>query len=92
MIWDGSPITYRRTEVGDFVAGTCGKIRLEMLPGYTPDLNPWDEGGWNHLKHVQLRNVVCRDLEELHEQFHLRSPSVCVKSPNSSSRSSLKLG
>ena len=70
MIWDGSPI-HRRTEVGDFVAGTCGKIRLEALPGYTPDLNPWDEGGWNHLKHVQLRNVVCRDLEELHEQFHL---------------------
>ncbi len=70
MIWDGSPI-HRRTEVGDFVAGTRGKIRLEALPGYAPDLNPWDEGGWNHLKHVQLRNVVCRDLEELHEQFHL---------------------
>ena len=70
MIWDGSPI-HRRTEVGDFVAGTRGKIRLEALPGSAPDLNPWDEGGWNHLKHVQLRNVVCRDLEELHEQFHL---------------------
>jgi transposase len=70
VIWDGSPI-HRRTEVGDFVAGTRGKIRLETLPGYAPDLNPWDEGGWNHLKHVQLRNVVCRDLEELHEQFHL---------------------
>jgi transposase len=70
VIWDGSPI-HRRAEVGDFIAGTRGKIRLEALPGYAPDLNPWDEGGWNHLKHVQLRNVVCRDLEELHEQFHL---------------------
>jgi transposase len=70
VIWDGSPI-HRRAEVKDFVAGTRGKIRLEALPGYAPDLNPWDEGGWNHLKHVQLRNVVCRDLEELHEQFHL---------------------
>ena len=35
-----------------------------VLPGYAPDLNPWDEGGWNHLKHVELRNVVCRDLEQ----------------------------
>lgn len=70
VIWDGSPI-HRRVEVKDFVAGTRGKVWLEALPGYAPDLNPWDEGGWNHLKHVQLRNVVSRDLEELHEQFHL---------------------
>ena len=70
VIWDGSPI-HRRGEVMDFVAETRRKIRLEALPGYAPDLNPWDEGGWNHLKHVQMRNVVCRDLEGLHEQFHL---------------------
>ena len=47
-----------------------GKIWLEALPGYAPDLNPWDEGGWNHLKNVQMRNLVCRDLEELHEEVH----------------------
>jgi transposase len=70
VIWDGSPI-HRRVEVKDFVSSTRGKVWLETLPGYAPDLNPWDEGGWNHLKHVQMRNVVCRDLEELHEQFHL---------------------
>lgn len=70
VIWDGSPI-HRRVEVKDFVSSTRGKVWLEALPGYAPDLNPWDEGGWNHLKHVQMRNVVCRDLEELHEQFHL---------------------
>lgn len=70
VIWDGSPI-HRRVEVTEFVAQTRGKIWLEALPGYAPDLNPWDEGGWNYLKHVELRNVVCHDLEELHEQFHL---------------------
>ena len=70
VIWDGSPI-HRRAEVKDFVSSTRGKVWLEALPGYAPDLNPWDEGGWNHLKHVQMRNVLCRDLEELHEQFHL---------------------
>jgi transposase len=70
VVWDGSPI-HRRAEVRDFVANTRGKIWLEALPGYAPDLNPWDEGGWHHLKHVEMRNLVCRDLEELHEQFHL---------------------
>lgn len=70
VIWDGSPI-HRRQIVQEFVAGTKGRVRVEALPGYAPDLNPWDEGGWNHLKHVEIRNVVCHDLEELHEQFHL---------------------
>ena len=70
VIWDGSPI-HRRTLMGEFVAECGGKVRVEALPGYAPDLNPWDEGGWNHLKHVEMRNLVCKDLEELHEQFHL---------------------
>ena len=70
VIWDGSPI-HRRTMVQEFAAGTRGKVRLEALPGYAPDLNPWDEGGWNHLKNVEMKNLVCRDLEELHEEFHL---------------------
>jgi transposase len=70
VIWDGSPI-HRRAEVSEFVSETRGKVWLEALPGYAPDLNPWDEGGWHHLKDVEMRNLVCRDLEELHEQFHL---------------------
>jgi transposase len=70
VIWDGSPI-HRRGAVAEFVAGTRGKIWLEALPGYAPDLNPWDEGGWHHLKDVQMANLVCRDLEELHQEFHL---------------------
>jgi transposase len=70
VIWDGSPI-HRRVEVQQFVSETRGKVWLEALPGYAPDLNPWDEGGWHHLKHVEMRNMVCRDLEELHQEFHL---------------------
>lgn len=70
MVWDGSPI-HRRVEVKEFVVGTHGKIWLEALPGYAPDLNPWDEGGWQHVKHVEMCNQVCFDLEELHEEFHL---------------------
>src|SRR5262245_31296047 len=69
-IWDGSPI-HRRAAVREFVARMGGKVRLEALPGYAPDLDPWDEGGWHHLKNVEMRNLACRDLEELHEELHL---------------------
>ena len=69
VVWDGSPI-HRRQEVRRFLDDSHGRVRVESLPGYAPDLNPWDEGGWHHLKDVEMRNVVCRDLEELHEEFH----------------------
>jgi transposase len=70
VIWDGSPI-HRRSIVQAFASDTRGKVRLEGLPGYAPDLNPWDAGGWNHLKHAEMRNLICKDLEELHQEFHL---------------------
>jgi transposase len=71
VIWDGSPI-HRRAAVTDFLASAAGRgISVERLPGYAPDLNPWDSGGWDHLKHVELRNVSCLDLEALHLELHL---------------------
>ena len=71
VIWDGSPI-HRREEVSQFLSSPVGqRMHVERLPGYAPDLNPWDTGGWDHLKHVELRNIACLDLEELHLQLHL---------------------
>jgi transposase len=70
VIWDGSPI-HRRAEVKQFVLNSQGAMRIESLPSYAPDLNPWDEGGWHHLKNVEMANLVCRDAEELHYEFHL---------------------
>lgn len=71
VIWDGAPI-HRRTEVQEFLASApCRGVWVERLPGYAPDLNPWDEGGWDPLKHVEMRNLVCLDLDELHLQLHL---------------------
>jgi hypothetical protein len=70
VIRDGSPI-HRRASVQDFVASTRGRVCLEALPGYAPDLNPWDEGGWHHLKDVAMRDLVCRDLDELHQELDL---------------------
>lgn len=69
VIWDGSPI-HRRAEVQEFVAATDGGVHLERLPAYAPDLNPV-EWLWKHLKKVELRNLTCLDLEQLHMEFHL---------------------
>jgi transposase len=71
IIWDGSPI-HRWGAVQEFLAGGGAKqVHVEALPGYAPDLSPWDQGGWHHLKHVELRNLSCMDLEELHLELHL---------------------
>src|SRR5918996_4149633 len=32
-------------------------VHLEQLPAYAPELNP-DEGVWNYLKRVELKNVI----------------------------------
>ena len=60
VIWDGSPI-HRSHAVKAVLAKAQGRIWLERLPGYAPDLNP-DEGVWQHLKQVQLANVCSPDL------------------------------
>jgi transposase len=69
VIWDGSPI-HRRAEVDEFVAEAKGAVRVERLPAYAPDLNPV-EWLWRHLKEVELRNLTCLDLDQLHLEFHL---------------------
>jgi transposase len=67
VVWDGSPID-RNTDVRDFLANGAAKhIHLERLPAYAPDLNP-DEGTWRHLKRIELANVCCSDLLDLHSQ------------------------
>ena len=64
VIWDGSPI-HKGQPIKDFLAaGAAKRLHLERLPGYAPDLNP-DEGIWNYLKRVELKNRCCRDLAEL---------------------------
>jgi transposase len=65
VIWDGSPI-HKGQPIKDYLArGAAKRLHLERLPGYAPDLNP-DEGIWNYLKRVELRNRCCADLAELH--------------------------
>lgn len=64
VIWDGAPI-HRAQPVKDFLMTAHGQqVWLERLPAYAPEVNP-DEGVWQYLKRVELRNLVCKDLPEL---------------------------
>ena len=57
--------------VKEFLAQeAAGRIHLERLPGYAPELNP-DEGIWRYLKRVELRNVCCAALSELRYELRL---------------------
>ncbi len=70
VIWDGAPI-HRCRPVKAFLAeGAAARLWLERLPAYAPDLNP-DEGVWNHLKRVELKNRCCQDLAELRWELGL---------------------
>jgi len=70
IIWDGAPIHHDKAIKALLEAGAAGQICLEQLPGYAPDLNP-DEGVWDHLKNVELRNVSCHDQDELRHELRL---------------------
>jgi transposase len=68
VIWDGASI-HRGRPIRDFLARPVAtRLRLETLPGYAPELNP-DEGIWQYLKHVELKNVRCQDLDHLHDEL-----------------------
>lgn len=68
IIWDGLP-AHRGQAVKEFLrSGGNRRIHLERLPGYAPDLNP-DEGVWNYLKNVELRNLCTHSLQELRQEL-----------------------
>ena len=70
VIWDRAPI-HRAQAVKDFLAqGGAARLYLVQLPAYAPELNP-DEGIWQYLKRVELRNVCCDDLAELRLELRL---------------------
>lgn len=70
VVWDGAPI-HRSVAVREFLASVeNGRLHLERLPAYAPELNP-DEGIWQYLKNVELRNVVCETMDELRYELRL---------------------
>ena len=69
VIWDGLP-AHRSKAVKTFLRqGGTKRLYLAQLPSYAPELNP-DEGVWNYLKRVELKNLCCHDLLELRTELH----------------------
>ena len=63
VIWDGGPI-HRSRLVREYVDHLKGKIWVERLPAYAPELNP-TEYVWGHFKQHELPNLCAVDLAQL---------------------------
>lgn len=64
IVWDGLPAHWG-SKVQTFLSeGAARRLHLEQLPSYAPDLNP-DEGVWNYLKYVEMKNLCCRSIDRL---------------------------
>ena len=63
VIWDGLP-AHRSKIVADYLASTKGRVWVERLPGYAPELNPI-EYLWGYAKGNDLANFAPKELSEL---------------------------
>lgn len=69
MVWDGASI-HKCQAVKDFLdqeAKRQNRLWLEMLPPYSPELNP-TELLWAYLKKNKLANMACKTLKELKQK------------------------
>jgi len=63
VIWDGLR-SHRSRLVNKFVTSTKGRLKLEFLPAYAPELNPV-EYLWGYWKQHELPNFCPKDFSEL---------------------------
>lgn len=78
VIWDGGPI-HRSRLVRDYLDKLKGKIWVEKLPAYAPELNP-TEYVWGYFKHHELPNLCALDLVQL-SQFGRKALSRMRRRP-----------
>jgi transposase len=63
ILWDGAGI-HRCALVRDYVASTHGRLEVQRLPAYAPELNP-TEYMWGHLKTHEIANLITTHAWEL---------------------------
>ena len=56
LIWDGHPV-HKTKAVAGFVESTGGKLKIYVLPPYSPEMNP-DEQVWNNVKGSITRKMI----------------------------------
>jgi transposase len=65
VIWDGLP-AHRSHLVRDHILGLRGRIHLEYLPAYAPELNPVGYI-WSYWKQHELANVCPKNYWQLND-------------------------
>ncbi len=65
VIWDRLN-AHRSHQTRNFIASQ-GRLTIEFLPPYAPELNPI-EGVWGYLKYHRLPNHGIDDVDELHQR------------------------
>ena len=68
ILWDNASIHKNQAIRRLLETDRDGDLWLEAFPPYAPELNP-DEGLWNYLKNVELRNLCCKNLDQL--KYHI---------------------
>jgi transposase len=62
LVVDGHP-THKAKAVKRFVEATNGKLKLFVLPAYSPQLNP-DEWVWKNVKHDRVGRTSVKNADE----------------------------
>jgi transposase len=65
LVWDRLP-AHRSRLTQEFIRDQRGRLVIESLPPYAPELNPV-EYLWAHCKHHELPNVCAKNLWDLSE-------------------------
>jgi transposase len=68
VVWDGLP-AHRARLVSEFIAAQRGRLAVEWLPAYAPELNPV-EYIWGYCKHHELPDFCPHDFAQLSYQAH----------------------
>jgi transposase len=69
LIWDGLP-AHKSKEMKAYLSGQHKWLRIEVLPGYAPDINPV-EMVWGNVKGRELANLCPDDFAEVGEALKL---------------------
>lgn len=78
IIWDR--LTAHRSRRVKVYAASRGRVTVEFLPSYAPELNPV-EGVWSNLKYHRLANHGIHDLTELHDRAEAEAAAIASR-PN----------
>jgi transposase len=88
IVWDGVA-THRSRLVRQYLKSLRGKIWVERLPAYAPELNPV-EYLWGYWKQHELPNLCARDLWQLSGWAPMPCAVSAVNAPASSAPSGTK--